>query len=262
MKKFNGAKVLYLDVETSPILALLWKLFNNDNVSLGQLQRDRSILAYAYMWEHEQKVYYRDQRNKKDFLNDKEFLTDIYNAIAEADVIITQNGNSFDLPILFGRFLVNGFAPVGDNVKKVDIYREGKKKFNFISHKLEYMANVLNAEYKKLSHKKYPGLELWINCMANVLEAWKEMELYNKHDVLTLRAVYKKMEPWISTYNPNLYTDNNDLVCVCGSTKFTKKGFRYTSVGKYQMHKCVKCGKRQVDRKNLFDKEKKESLKK
>jgi hypothetical protein len=102
---------------------------------------------------------------------------------------------------------------------------------------------------------------MWKECLAGNVEAWKEMEHYNKFDVLALEELYTKLIPWDNSINFNLYHDSEDHVCKCGSTSFIKNGFYYTSSGKYQKHKCKQCGAEHRDKENLFSKEKRASLK-
>jgi hypothetical protein len=184
----------------------------------------------------------------------------IWNLLNEADVVITQNGKNFDQKKLNARFILQGFQPPG-SYKHIDTKQIASKHFGFTSNRLEYMTDKLCVKYKKLKHKKFPGHEMWVECLKGNLEAWKEMELYNKHDVLALEELYTKLIPWDNSINFNLYHDEEDHVCKCGSTTFIKNGFYYTSSGKFQKHKCKSCGAEHRDKQNLFTKEKRASLK-
>ena len=101
---------------------------------------------------------------------------------------------------------------------------------------------------------------MWRECLAHNEEAWKEMEVYNKHDVLALEELYTKLIPWDSSINFNLYRDNVDHVCKCGSGNLVKYGFYYTSAGKYQRYRCKACGAEVRSKDNLFSKDKRKSL--
>jgi hypothetical protein len=123
------------------------------------------------------------------------------------------------------------------------------------------MTDKVNKKYKKLKHKKFPGHELWSECLKGNLEAWQEMELYNKHDVLSLEEFFDAIAPWGINVNFNLYHDDEEHECKCGSKDYAKNGFYYTNVGKFQKYKCKNCGAETRDRHNLFSKEKKDSIK-
>jgi hypothetical protein len=123
------------------------------------------------------------------------------------------------------------------------------------------MTDKLCVKYKKSKHAKFSGFEMWKECLAGNIEAWKEMERYNKRDVLSLEELYTKLIPWDNSVNFDLYHGTNSNRCKCGSLELMKNGFYYTSVGKYQRYRCKKCGAESRDRENLFSEEKRASLK-
>lgn len=261
-KKTKFPKVLIFDIETSPMLGYIWALWDQ-NIALNQIKADWHILSYAAKWlgDPPSKIMYKDQRHAKDVSNDKELLKGIWQLLDDCDVVITQNGKAFDVKKLNARFLEHGFQPP-TSYKHIDTKLIASKNFKFTSNKLEYMTHKFNKKYKKLTkRKKFSGFELWTECLAGNLEAWKEMEKYNKYDVLSLEELYHILAPWDSTVNFNLYTDDESYKCNCGSTEFRHKGYHYTNVGKFKRYKCVSCGKESRGRTNLFSKEKKESLK-
>jgi transposase-like protein len=50
------------------------------------------------------------------------------------------------------------------------------------------------------------------------------------------------------------------VVCRCGCTDFEKRGFHYTSAGKFQRYRCNECGAWTRDKVNLLSKDKVKSL--
>lgn len=259
-KERKGPKVLIFDIETAPILAHVWGLWEN-NVALNQVVSDWHVLSWSAKWldAPAKDVMYMDQRNAKNIEDDKAILKEIWKLLDEADVVITQNGKNFDQKKLNARFIIHKFQPPS-SYKHIDTKQIASKHFAFSSNKLEYMTNILNTKYKKLKHSKFPGHELWRECLAGNIAAWNEMELYNKHDVLALEELYHNIIPWDNSINFNLYHDDVVNTCKCGSQSHIKNGFYYTSVGKFQRYKCKSCGAESRDRTNLFSKEKKESL--
>jgi uncharacterized protein YprB with RNaseH-like and TPR domain len=260
--KTTGPRVLLFDIETAPILAHVWDIWDQ-NVGLNQIEKDWHVLSWAAKWLDDDKVMYSDQRNAKDVSDDSKILVKIWELLDEADVVITQNGVRFDEPKLNARFILqnvkNGQPP--SSFRHIDTFRIAKSKFGFTSNKLEYMTDKLCTKYKKLKHKKFPGHELWTECLAGNKEAWNEMEKYNTHDVLALEELYYKLIPWAgNTINFNVYHDGLENVCKCGSDKFKKNGFKYTDTAKYQRYKCTKCGTESRSAKNLLSKEKRAAL--
>lgn len=260
MKPLNGPKILLLDIETAPMLGYVWALWDQ-NVALNQVKADWFILSWSAKWlgDAPNKVMYADSRKSTNIENDKPLLTGIWKLLDEADIVITQNGKAFDHKKLNARFILNGMKPPS-SFKYIDTLLLAKKHFAFSSNKLEYMSDKLCKKYKKLKHAKFSGFEMWRECLAGNQAAWKEMEKYNKYDVLALEELYTKLIPWDNTVNFNLYHDGTDHICTCGSTDFKKNGYAYTASGKFQRHVCNECGSEIRDKVNLFSKEKKKSL--
>lgn len=256
----NKPRILLLDVETAPILGYVWGLWEN-NLGLNQMKSDWHLLSWSAKWlgEPASKIQYMDQRKAKNVEDDKKILKGIWELMNEADVIVTQNGKAFDEKKLNARFILNGFTPPS-SYKHVDTKQIASRKFGFTSNKLEYMTNKLCTKYRKLKHSKFAGFELWTECLKGNLKAWKEMEKYNKYDVLSLEELYLKLRPWDNSINYNLYNDEISMVCACGSEKFERRGFFYTAAAKYQRLRCLSCGTWSRSKTNLFSIEKRESL--
>lgn len=263
-KKLN---VLVYDVETAPLLGYCWSLWEN-NIALNQLKSDFFILSWSAKWlEGEDgtiygphnKVMYMDQRNSKNIENDKEILIGIWKLLNSADVCITQNGVAFDSKKLAARFLLNGMKPPNP-VRNIDTLKIMKKNFALTSNKLEYITKKLCKQHK-LDHKKFSGFELWAQCLKGNKDAFKEMERYNKMDVLSLEELYvEHLQKWDNTINFSVYDDSEVSRCICGSGKFQKRGFNYTSTGKFQRFQCVDCSAWFSSKANLLSPQKKKSM--
>lgn len=258
MKKTKEPKVLFLDIETAPILGWVWSIWEQ-NIGLNQIKQDWFILSWAAKWRGHDRVLYRDQRNSRRIENDKRILKELWKLLDQADIIITQNGKAFDEKKINARFILNGMKPPS-SFKHIDMKQIAKKRFAFTSNRLEYITDKLCTKYKKLKHKKFPGFELWSECLAGNLDAWKEMEEYNRHDVLALEEAYEKLAPWDTSVSVNVYHDREDFVCQCGHPAFQRYGFRFTNKGKFQRYKCKRCGAEYHESQNQFTKEKRQSL--
>lgn len=259
----TGPKVLIYDIETAPIVGHVWSLWEN-NVGLNQIVSDWHVLSWSAKWlgAPDNEVMYSDQRNVKNIEDDSKILKQIWNLLNEADIVITQNGKKFDQKKLNARFILNGFPPTS-SYRHIDTAQIARKHFAFTSNKLAYMTDKLCTNYKKLTnHGNFPGHELWVQCLKGNLEAWEEMEKYNKYDVLSLEELYHKLIPWDNSINFNVYFDDDVTRCSCGSINFRKNGFYRTNLAKYQKYTCKSCGKESRDRTNLLSQEKKNSLKK
>lgn len=254
----NRPRVLLLDIETAPILGYVWSLWDQ-NVGLNQIKQDWFILSWAAKWLDEKLMMYKDQRGARNIENDRRILKPLWKLLDQADIIITQNGISFDAKKINARFILNGMKPPS-SYKHIDTRILAKRHFAFTSTKLEYMTDKLCVKYKKLKHAKFSGFELWKACLAGNLAAWREMEKYNKHDVLSLEELYHKLSPWDTSVNFNVYHDREDHVCQCGHPALKRRGFKYTGTGKFQQFRCKSCGAWTASRTNLLTPEKRKSL--
>jgi hypothetical protein len=259
MSNKTGPKILLLDIETSPIIAHVWGLWDQ-TVSLNQIKMDWHVLSWSAKWLHSREVMYQDQRKAKNIEDDKELLKGIWKLLDQADIIITQNGRAFDQKRLNARFILNGMKPPS-SYKHIDTKQIASRHFGFTSNKLEYLTSKLCTKHKKLKSKKFQGFELWKACMAGNVDAWEEMKRYNIRDVLSLEELYKKLAPWDNSINFAVYYDREIDICSCGSKSFNKNGYAYTSLGKFQRYACASCGAESRSATNEFSKEKRASLK-
>lgn len=252
-------KVLFLDIETAPILGFVWSLWQQD-VGLNQIKQDWFILSWAAKWQGSDQIIYKDQRNSRPIENDKRLLKPLWKLLDNADIIVTQNGKAFDEKKIKARFILNGMKPPS-SFRHIDTKQLASKHFAFTSNKLEYMADKLGLKHKKLKHAKFHGFELWRECLAKNKEAWDEMEKYNKHDVLVLEELYERLSPWDTSVNWNVYHNREDFVCQCGHPAFMRYGYAYSNSGKFQRYKCKRCGAEYRDKTNMLTINKRKSLK-
>jgi uncharacterized protein YprB with RNaseH-like and TPR domain len=255
-------KVLILDIETAPMQGYFWGLFKQ-NIGLEQVLQHTTILSWSAKWLHESpdKVMYRDQRNAKDIRDDKDLMIGIRSLLDEADIVLHQNGESFDIPKLNYRFAMNKLKPYS-SIKHIDTLKIAKKVFGFDSNKLAHMTDMFCTKYVKTDHGKFAGFKLWKECLAGNQEAWKEMEKYNKLDVLSLEELYvDHLAPWDQTLNFAAFTEELTFRCNCGSDQFSHKGYIRTKKSKFKRFICDHCGKEHRESKNLFTKEQRDALK-
>jgi uncharacterized protein YprB with RNaseH-like and TPR domain len=253
-------KILFFDIETSPILGNVWSLWQQ-NVGLNQIQQDWYVLSYAAKWQHKDEVIYEDKSKSWDSEDDSELLKGIWKLLDEADIVIGQNSKRFDEKKLNARFILNGMKPPS-SYRSIDTLEIAKRHFGFTSNKLEYMSHKLCKKYKKLNHGKFAGFELWRQCLAGNPEAWAEMEDYNKHDVLALEELYEILRPWYKAHpNLNIYHNETNNYCTCGASDWEHSGYHYTNLSKFDRFQCKACGAEVRGRVNLLPANKRENLK-
>jgi DNA polymerase elongation subunit (family B) len=198
----NSPKVLVFDIETSPITAYVWGL-KDQNISLSQIVKDWQVMAWGAKWldAPASSMMYQDVRHT----SERTLLKGIWKLLDEADIVITQNGKSFDSKKLNARFIHYGMPPPSP-YKHIDTYLVVKQAADFTSNKLEYLTDKLCTKYKKLSHSKFPGMSLWNECLRGNKSAWNEMRIYNIHDVLSTEELYNKIRAWGPQNMPKIYT--------------------------------------------------------
>lgn len=237
-------KVLIFDIETAPIQAYVWDL-KDQNIALNQIKQDWAVIAWSAKWLNDppSKILYYDQRNSKDPYDDKKILIPLWKLLDEADIVITQNGQRFDSPKLNARFIYHGMQPPS-SYRHLDTYQLIRKTALFTSNRLEYLTDKLCVKYKKITHGKYPGMKLWVECLKGNIDAWNEMKRYNIHDVLSTEEFYLKIRAWVPETAPHVYDiGKEDRKChVCGKIAMQSKGVKATLKYKYRRLQCKNCG--------------------
>lgn len=227
-------KILLLDIENSPIEAMVWGLWNQ-NVAPNQILASGTILSWSAKWLGKKELMYMDVRSGRVAM-----LKGIHSLLMEADAVIHYNGNKHDIPWLNKEFALDDLIPPSP-FHNIDLLKVVKKNFKFPSNKLVYIAEQFGIG-TKIQHK---GMPLWIGCMNGDEESWATMERYNKQDVRLLERLYKKLRPWIGGHpNVGLYRSTGGPVCTnCGSSDLAPEGNAYLKSGIYKRFRCRKCDK-------------------
>jgi len=229
----DGPKILTLDIETSPNLALVFDLFQQ-NISLGQLLETTRVICVAYKWHHEAEVGFLAE-----WIDEPRMLDRLHELLDEADVVVTYNGKRFDIPHIQRELALASYAPPSP-FAQVDLYEVCKRKFRFPSHKLAHVAK----EFGLSGKIETGGIGLWVGVEARDPASLAQMEAYNRQDVVTTEELYDRVLPWIDSHpHHGLYVDVARPVCNrCGSTRMQKRGSSYTRVSAFQRFQCQSCG--------------------
>jgi hypothetical protein len=228
-------KLLFLDIETSPNVAFVWGIWN-ENIPIDRLIDAGYVLCWSAKWLGDRTIMFDSVHHS----GSERMLEGIHKLLDEADVVVHYNGSKFDIPTLNKEFLQHGITPPSP-YKQVDLLKTARRQFRFTSNKLDYVAQFLGLEGKK----EHEGFQLWVKCMDGDEKAWRSMERYNKQDVRLLEQVYKKFLPWIKNHpNAGLFTEDKERpTCpVCGGHKLHSRGYSYTSTAVYQRFQCISCG--------------------
>lgn len=240
-------KVLLFDIETSPNFAKIWAKYEQNAV--GDFIQERMIICVAWKWLGSNKVEsmalpnfygykkYVDKNYVRKIDNIK-LIYKLHKLMSEADIIIAQNGDNFDVKMANAEFIEYGLDPPPP-YKTIDTLKVARNKFKFNSNKLDDIGARLG-----LGRKMHTGgVSLWEGCLRGEKQAWDHMIKYNIQDVILLEKIYLKFRPWMTTH-PNMNAFNNSVeACpVCMSSNLIKKGWQLSPTGKWQRYKCMDCG--------------------
>lgn len=228
-------KILTIDIETSPNLADVWGLWDQ-NISLNQLHASTRMICFAAKWHGKSKVHFASE-----FHHDPRLMVEYaHELVSEADILVHYNGIQFDVKHLNREFLLAGLTPPPP-VQQIDLLRVVKARFKFPSNKLEYVADKLGVG-SKLKHQ---GHDMWVKCQAGDPAAWATMKRYCINDVVIEERVYDALRAWVPNHpNMLLFTDDMAaLACTrCGSANMQRRGKTRTLTRVSQRYQCQDCG--------------------
>jgi DNA polymerase elongation subunit (family B) len=232
-------KILTLDIETCPGTAYWWSRYD-DFMPMERIITHGGVLSVAAKW-HDQKrtMFWSDWTHGHAQMVEAVFLL-----LDIADVVVTYNGDRFDLPWLQTEFGTRRPAPY----KSVDLYKVVKRNYKLSSYKLKDVATFFG-----LPAKLDPGgFETWPAVMAGDVKAQKRMEKYNRADTVITDLLLDKVLPFVKLPNRALVDGVADACPTCAATEsLIKWGFRFTEVGKFQRYRCQVCASFATDGKRL-----------
>lgn len=227
-------KILFLDIETTPITAHTWGLWEQ-NIGLNQILSSTEMMCFGAMWHGSRQVTFRSIHHD----GKQEMLKEVHKLLDEADVLVGWNSANFDSKHLKRELLQADMLPPSP-YKELDLMRVVKSQFKFPSNKLDYVANTLGVGSKV----KHSGFDLWLGCMAGDEKSWKQMKKYQIQDVRLLVDLYERLKPWIKNHPSVPLHDGLLTGCVaCGSSELQRRGYEHTATTTYQRYQCQKCGK-------------------
>lgn len=227
-------RILTIDVETSPHDGTFWELFKT-TIHPDHIRIPTQVICYAAKWL-DGKTYVRDWR-------DPDFVDLLWELLDAADVVITYNGDRFDLPHINREFARAGRLPVRP-FASIDLYPVVKKNFKLPSNRLDYVCNYFLGEGKLDTG----GLELWKQVMKGDEAAWRKMRRYNKRDTVLTERLYLFLRPWIRNHPytgfvPDLGDSALDYTCpTCANVVVDVLRPRRTRCFAISVVRCTHCG--------------------
>jgi hypothetical protein len=252
-------KILLFDIETAPLKAFVfqksvWKADISDDKVISEWY----TLCWSAKWLFDDLVI-SERLTRQEVLSedDSRIVNDLWKLLDDADIVIAHNGDSFDIPNMNTRFIINELLPPKP-YKTIDTKTIAKKQFGFTHNSLNALARLF-----KLDPKLDVDFDLWKQCVDGKEKALIQMEDYNRHDVELLERVYLRLRPWIRSHpNLGLYMLSDGAVCPnCGSHNITwiPNQYYYTGVSRFPIFRCD-CGAYGRSRKSELTPEEKASL--
>lgn len=253
--RHNNCKILLIDLESSPILGMVWGMYDQ-NLSYDRIIQDWHLLCWSAKWLFDSEVM-SDVLTQSEAKNhdDKRICESAWKLLNEANVIIAHNGNQFDVKKFNARFIKHGLNPPSA-YQKIDTLLVARNGFGFTSNKLDDLC-----AYFGLPKKTDTNFDLWKKCFYGDKEALEKMSSYCSNDVFILEELYLKLRGWIVGHpNLNLWNEDNVSVCPNCGGRIIFGGDYYTPVNRYDAWRCSDCGAIGRSKKNNLDKEKSRSI--
>ena len=228
-------RILTLDVETSPHDAWSFNVWQT-NLRPEHLKEPTKILTWAAKLLGKKDVYYREH-------TDADFLERLHALMSYADVIVTYNGDKFDLPHINREFVEAGLPPVRP-FASIDMLKVVRKRFKWPHNRLDYVCSRLLGARKLQTG----GFDLWPAFMNGDERARKIMRRYNIRDVRLTERLYKRLKQWVAAHpyvGPVVDPDDAHVryECpACSSEKTTHERPRRTRCYSIRNVLCAKCG--------------------
>ena len=237
-------RILLADIETAPSICHVWSRWKQ-NIYQPQVIHEGFIMTWAAKWLGTQGVmfdscFHHEERYARDSRDDTAIVSSFHKLLEQADIVVFQNGDRFDIPWLNTRFIYHDLhrpAPY----KAVDTLKILKKNFRLPSNGLDNALYYFGLEGKL----ENGGFKLWKECIENHdSEQWKLMMDYNVQDITALENLYLFIRGWDYAH-PNLALHFDDDVkrcgvCACTDLKKERKK-HYTQASAFTVHRCQNC---------------------
>lgn len=190
----GAPKVLVFDIEVSQEIFKSWRT-GRQYLRWQQVQASWYVISWAAKWLFSDESFTGCVTSKEAIArDDKRVVSGIWKMMDDADYVITQNGDRFDIRKLNWRFLKHGLPP-NNRYTSIDILKKNRQVFGADSLALDSIAQELG-----YSGKHHTDIDLWNNCEAGDVKSLKAMTEYNRNDIFMTEDVYLHCRPWYKTH--------------------------------------------------------------
>jgi DNA polymerase III epsilon subunit-like protein len=231
-------RLLFYDIETAPMVSFHWQAKTDYIGGHLNIDDDRAMLCWSAKWSDSKTIMSgRVTQKEVRAQDDSRIVENLSQLMREADYVVAHNGNRFDYKRVNARLLLNRLTPLG-HVQQIDTLSIARQSFDLPYNNLNYLAQKLG-----FGEKLRTDFDLWRRAFYGEVAALKEMEAYNRQDVVLLEHVFHAIAPYAKTL-PRLVDAaewREELCPYCGATKRTRSGFYRTKVNNYPKYQCTTC---------------------
>lgn len=224
-------RILVYDIETSPNLVWTYNLYNA-NISPDKIVEPSRMLCWAGKWVGSKHVMFYSEHHD----GHETMVAALWEALDEADIVVTYNGRGFDNKHAMREFVTAGLGPPSP-WQDVDLLKENRRLFKFASNRLGYVTETLGLETKLDTG----GQGLWLRVLQGDEKAWAMFKRYCKQDVVATEGLAAFLWPYLKVPHFGLWSGGNRVCPSCGSTSLVPMGKTYTKTASYPRLRCA-CG--------------------
>lgn len=239
----NKPKILFFDLETTPLKAWVWST-GKQYIGHKQLVAEHSqygIICATYCWNDNKPAKAIDWGYEEQ--STKDVIKQFDEIIKQADFCIGKNNNRFDNRMINAARMFAGLPGMPEWTKYTDdLEVQMRRYFRMPSQSLDYISSQLG-----LGGKIKMEMQDWIDIVEqndNGKKSLAKMIKYGKKDVADTRALWFKLaEHFDSKWNQAKF-QGVPHACKhmdCGSLKLNRDGVRYVGKIKYQHWRCADC---------------------
>lgn len=226
-----SVKTLLFDIETSPILAYTWGVWQH-NIQPAGIVEDRKILCICWKELGKRGV---SGRVVGDGVSERDVIEAFRAAAEDADVLVAHNGDKFDVKHLNAKLIEYRIDPL-PKLHTVDTLKEVKKIAKFTYNRLDFLAQKLFGVGKHDT-----DFDLWKGVMGGDAKASARMLAYCKNDVILLERLYVALRPYFKNH-PNIATHDSMNCPRCNCEVVTLRKAYRTKSGLERAHfNCAAC---------------------
>lgn len=237
-------RMLVVDIETLPNLPEALKVWPQLSDFPGRTLKGTisTIICFGYKVVGSDEVKCLNAWDypewTRDVNDDRRLVRDIVRILKTADVVIHQNGRSFDMKFIQTRMFKYRMSPL-PKILQIDTKVEAKKNFSAFSNSLKHLAEQFTDSEKM----ENDGWSLWVDVHGRCQLAMAVMTEYCMKDILATEALFLAMKPWIAGLpNMNQFRLEENVCPNCGSLALKKQGPRLLKERRVQRFQCMDCG--------------------